>query len=281
MLTLYLCPKRNVHYLPTEDRVQSWITSIQIGRLVASSIEEEQDTLSFAPGLGVIQLFNNEAREALLPAELTFESIQLTRVEGLSLLPPDQPDRTQSCPQCGDDIALEALERALRRRALHAQGQGRGQGQGERVDVFCQSCQDDIPLRRLIFEPESVFARFWITIIEAGSSRLNPALLRDWELKLGCGLTLLVDHRDSDLDEIDATRRRSELWSDFEGEHGDLGLAEELGLSSASGRDEYRRGRYLRRAQSPRRSRSKQRTHRARSGKGRARGSQLRWDDDD
>lgn len=280
MLTLYLCPQSGVHYQPSNAQLEAWLISVTQGGLVGVNdltlhpieVEPDQEGQSLewtlSPGLGVGQLFNQDARDALLPAELTFESLGVSRVRAPQLLPPELSDRVQHCPQCGDELEEPLLKRALQQQAFTPFDQ---------LTAFCRSCQDEIPLKRLEFEPDSRFAKFWITLTEVGSSRLNPALLRDWETRLGCRLIVLIDQYERDLDEISMNRRASDLWSNFEDEHGEESLAEQLGVAEASGRGEYRRQRYLRRAQGSNQRRD------GRSGKRRRRssnkGAYQKWSD--
>lgn len=258
MLNLYLCPARGPRYQPSSDQLSRWLEEAQRGGLIHNSackdleIESDSPEVSLSPGLGVAHLFNRDAREELLPAELTFESLQLCRSTIPTLLPPDVEDQTQRCPQCEDDIGDDLLERELKRLAFMSFDQS---------VVFCQSCQAEIPISRLTFEPPASFARFWIELREVGSSRLNPTLLRAWELSLGSPLTLLIDHRVSDHDEIISARSSSELWEGLDEGDADayLYLPTEVDGRSAYRASRYQRRRAPRDAKSGRRRRNRSR----------------------
>ena len=252
MLTLYVCPKRQPRYLPSRDQLRSWFASAVVGGLIhAPELEIDltqpltSTPMTFAPGLGVIQLFNQDARDALLPAELTFESLELCLTTSPTLLPPEMIERSQFCPQCGDEISDDALSLALAKLEFVS---------FERSAVFCQSCQDELSIKSLEFDPNSVFANFWIRLDEVGSSRLNPVLLKDWEHKLGCTLTLLIDQKESDLQEIASARQESEVWRNFEQDHPHFGGVTD-DLFGADSRQSHRESRYQRRRQNKKRKR--------------------------
>jgi len=248
MLTLYLCPKRRPQYQPSVEQVHEWLTSaIQGQLLMVSESQLDVPPTSFTPGLGVAQLFNNDARDALLPAELTFETLELCRASTPALLPPEMTEREQYCPQCGDEVTTEALNVALNKLEFISL---------ERSTIFCLSCQDELTIKTLEFEPLSAFATFWIRLDEVGSSRLNPALWRDWETRLGCSLELLLDQRETDLEEISSARRESEFWRNLESDN-DVFAVGEIDALDTYERNSYRRLRHQRRTQSHKRGRKR------------------------
>ena len=245
MLTLYVCPKRRPRYQPTVDQLTIWFNSTLGGALLTAPETKVNFTkhhtstpLSFTPGMGVIQLFNQDAKDALLPVELTFESLELCFTSSPTLLPPEMKERTQCCPQCGDEVSEDALRLALTKLEFVP---------FERSTIFCQSCQDDISIKRLEFEPPSSFATFWIRLDEVGSSRLNPVLLRDWGQKLGCPLDLLIDQKENDFQEITLARQESDIWRDFDQNHPSPEINADL--FGVQPRQSYRESRYQRRQQ--------------------------------
>ena len=262
MLNVYICPKRQPRYQPSTDRLSLWLRDAVVGGLLIAP-ERDLDgsrspwpsSSSFSPGLGVIQLFNQDAREALLPAELTFESLEVCLPTSSALLPPDLIERTQGCPQCGDEVSDEALTIALKKLEFVSL---------DRSAVFCWSCQDDIPTRSIEFDPPSSFAAFWIRLDEVGSSRLNPVLLRDWEHKLGCALEVISEQRESSFEEIISARQESEAWFEFERDYAHSS-AEPSDLLGGFGRSSYRQSRYQRRQVQASRKRQAADTHGSRS----------------
>ena len=149
MLNIYLCPKRRARYVPSLEQQTRWLDEARVGGLIhTSDVTSPQDLLGpesvFTPGLGVQHLFNQDAREELLPVELTFESLHLCRAPLPALLPPEAEEQTQRCPQCDDDLSAEDLALEMKRLELIS---------FEQSVIFCQSCQADIPTARLIFDP--------------------------------------------------------------------------------------------------------------------------------
>ena len=262
MLNVYVCPKRQPRYQPSADQLNLWLREAVIGGLLTAPEHGADASPSpwpsssvFSPGLGVIQLFNQDAREALLPAELTFESLEVCLPTYATLLPPELDERTQCCPQCGDDVSDDTLNMALNKLEFISL---------ERSAVFCWSCQDEIPMRSIEFDPPSSFAAFWIRLDEVGSSRLNPVLLRDWGHKLGCALEVLAEQRESSLEEIVSARQESEAWIEFERDYAHSS-AEPSGLPDDLGRHSYRHSRYQRRQAQASRKRQAADTHGSRS----------------
>ena len=217
MLTLYLPFKGQPRRHPLAAEVTRWIEGLLSSSLIAplsdqseARLEElkqlnaqaptaplphawrgPEGALMLSPGLGVQRLFDEDAREQLLPAELTFEQLRLELAPTPTLLPLGEPELEVTCRRCGDEVAPERFERALRSLQLIPL---------EEMRVSCLSCDAPLSHKQLTFDPEVAFASAWLTLEECGSSRLNPAVVRAWSEALGAPLTLIIEQRDAQLD---------------------------------------------------------------------------------
>lgn len=210
MLSLYLPARAQPKRRPSVAEVTRWVDSVTQAQLVSPLDSVAQArleamlgaldkggpfgpelALKLSPGVGVISLFDQDAQEQLLPAELTFEQLSLELAPAPTFLPLDDPELEVSCSRCGDELPLERLERALD--ALSFQP-------FEAVTLQCLSCDAPRGLRELSYDREVGFASAWLHIEECGSSRLNPVMLKAWGDALGAPLSLIVDQRDPVLD---------------------------------------------------------------------------------
>ena len=193
MLNIYLVPKKQVSYVPSESQIRRWHTELQ-GSSLAQCLNEgledmyksfEQSstlTLEFASDLNTHHLYDEDAHEALLPVELSFESMSLNVALHASLLPLDELEFEASCSYCADPISEQDLDLAIAKLDIFPLS---------KVQVSCISCQNEWPLKSLQFEPEMNFAKSWICIQQSASTRLNPVVIKAWEKSLGCELLQL------------------------------------------------------------------------------------------
>ena len=249
MLSIYLCPKSQAKYLPSDTQLNQWMRSLHTAQLISSGQPEAlpsephpKVTQEFSPGLGVMSLFNRQAHEALLPVELTFETLSFHCAPHPCFLPDLELITSAQCPQCEDLFTPDLLQQISLQLELSPL---------EQCSMFCVSCQADIQLKTVIFEPQAAFARFWIHLEQVGSSRLNPSLIREWELSLGCSLLMLIAQRDENLEEISGIDGQLALDSQTSADW----LTDLLSSEQHQGRNHYRSNRYHRRKQTKRRRR--------------------------
>ena len=198
MLTLYLAPKTRPLYIPSDERIRAWVST-----LLSAEFAREISPLTLVPSVGVGQLFNQDAHEALLPAELSFEQLTIERAPSLTFLPLEQVDLEVSCRGCGDPIDLDDFDRALKRLQLV-----------DTLQLSCESCQRILTYKELTFDTEVAMTRFWISLEGCGSARLNPILLKSWGDQLGCTFKVVIEHREEWLDWEGGTQ---ETWAGGEG----------------------------------------------------------------
>lgn len=210
MLTLYLPAKGQPRRRPSVAEVSRWLEALRGSQLIAplsmdserrlrvllKSLEEggpfgPELALSLSPGLGVSRLFDSDAQEQLLPAELSFEQLRLELAPSPTFLPLDDPSLEVSCLRCGDVVSAERFERALDALTLLP---------FEEVSVHCQSCDASRGFKELSYDREVAFASAWLTLEECGSARLNPVILKAWGDALGSPLNLIIDQRAPVLD---------------------------------------------------------------------------------
>ena len=193
MLNIYLVPKRQSGYIPTEKQIKRWLIELKSAEL-AQDLNHQIDLkleqfhvtkelcLEFASGLNVYHLYNQDAHDDLMPAELSFEALSLNITSHATLLPLDEMEFEAICPQCEDQILELDLDIAIAKLDLFPLS---------KIQVSCLSCQDEWPLKSVVFEPEMSFAKFWIRLQQSASTRLNHTVIKAWENSLGCELLQL------------------------------------------------------------------------------------------
>ena len=193
MLNIYLVPKKQFSYVPNESQIKRWYTELKSSALAQSLNGDLEDlytryrqnstlTLEFVSDLNTHHIYDEDAHEALLPVELSFEALSLNITLHASLLPLDELEFEASCSYCADPISEQDLDLAIAKLDLFPLS---------KVQVSCISCQNEWPLKSLQFEPEMSFAKFWICIQQSASTRLNPIVIKAWEKSLGCELLQL------------------------------------------------------------------------------------------
>ncbi|MBM4292133.1 MAG: hypothetical protein FJ138_12375, partial [Deltaproteobacteria bacterium] len=203
MLTLYLPLRGQPRQRPTAAQVEAWLSAVTrsgVARLTSHGTPQEaardlrdgpEGAVTLAPANGVAQLFDDDAREALLPAELTFEQLRLERAPHPTFLPLGDVELTASCRACGDAVPPARFARYLRALQLIPLAEAR---------LRCPSCDGEVGHKGLAFDREVAFASAWLTLEECGSARLNPALVRAWGALLGGPLALIPEQREATLD---------------------------------------------------------------------------------
>ena len=247
MLNVYLAPKKHSDDRPTLEAINLWLRELYRGGLTyeptgqtqvtTSHSHQEPFTLELTPGLNASHLFNQDAHDALLPAELTFNSLLISTSKHPTLLPLDEIEYETMCPQCGDCLSIDDVQLAVTKLDLFPISS---------IRVFCISCQDEYPLKTLVFEPLVSFSRFWICINQSGSTRLNSKVLKGWAQTLNCELEQL----NVQLEDL---------------EHFNLGILESSPLEKFSvidqayERNQYRTERWSRKHKQTKKSRTKRR----------------------
>ena len=146
--------------------------------------------------LGIGALFDQDAHQALLPVELTFDRLTLKSSPYPSFLPlSEEVELTLKCRHCGDDVDPDLFYKAIR--SLHFIPL-------DELEVECLSCDDVLGYKEIESENVVGFARFWIAIENCGSSRLNPLVLKHWSKCLGTPLMMVIEHIDDEIDEWQA-----------------------------------------------------------------------------
>lgn len=157
----------------------------------------------FIPGPRVSRLYNKDAHEDLLPAELTFDGLRIVSRPRPFFLPLDQPVDaydTPLCNLCEDMIDLDALERSLKEIGYRSV---------ERFAYQCPSCRSELRIDQIDFGQEVAVAAQWIFIEGAGTSRLNPKLIDSLGRAMGTALVIVPEVPEDDLtDWAPAHRRR-------------------------------------------------------------------------
>lgn len=203
MLTLYLVPHRQPLFQPNASQVEQWSLAVQHAKIAqqvnltknhATRASESIERLNnFVPDYGMIHLFDQDAQETLLPAELTFESLSIHYAPEVTFLPLSEIELRVECRQCGDDFELADFYQNLKR--LHFES-------FKHLKMWCQSCQMDIDRKGWYFEQDVAFAKFWIKIEESASTRLNPILLKAWGDLLGSSLAVVAEQKEESLSEL-------------------------------------------------------------------------------
>ncbi|MEZ4470231.1 MAG: hypothetical protein R3F60_05385 [bacterium] len=161
------------------------------------------------PGPGVARLFDENAHDELLPAELTFGGLRAVDRGRPTFLPEEQPvDRfkTPRCTLCGDDIDLDDLDRALAEIAFRPVG---------RFGYICPSCRTDLAVGDIDFGQPTVVARQWLYLESVGTSRLSPRVVDALGKAAGAPLVVVPEVPEDDVDEwvpVRQQRRRPGKW---------------------------------------------------------------------
>lgn len=244
MLNVYLSPKKTSLFQPSGAQLLTWLASLKqsglfevdpcwldptcdevlLGQKLIDQLEENR-SIELFPGIAISHLYNQYAHEALVPAELTLETLRFSFAAYPTLLPIEDCESLGHCPECGDQILIESLEQAIAKLDLFPL---------DTVTVQCLSCHDDKKLKLINFEPPKTFSRFWICLEQSASTRLSPHVIKGWESALGCSLLQLNAQRE----ELEITEEGTEM--------GDLYSFDDP-FSSALSRDRYRSERWDRR----------------------------------
>lgn len=176
MLNLYIAPKGTKAPIPGAAAVDALIQ-----QLIEADILGPRGEDGWVPGPGVSSLFHVDATETCLPAELTFDALDVGTSPRPRVLP-DQPDVLAAqarCGGCGDALDPTQVEDALRRARYSPL---------ERLEVSCPGCRNILNFSEIYFYQVVVAARWWLRIEGAGTGRVSPGFVE----KVGRALGLKV-----------------------------------------------------------------------------------------
>ncbi len=180
MLNLYLTP-RSAGLCPSEEAINSVLQFLNQHDLIGEEVDG-----AFSPGMEVAEWFNLDARDDLLPAELTFESFSVQTRSKPCFLPEAQPGESfvACCKICGDALDGGPLDEALARLGFFPVN---------RFQYDCPSCRTCLGLKEIDFGQNVAEARFWFFLEGAATSRLKGGLLDILGRKLGSNLLVIPE----------------------------------------------------------------------------------------
>lgn len=200
MLNLYIAPRSRKARIPEPAAVEAALAFLRDLGLISGETPDF-GPIEFPPGREVARLFNNDAHGDLLPAELTFDCLNVEQSERAMFLPPNQPAdafHDAVCRTCGDELDLERLGEALDALAFLPT---------ERFEYTCPSCRSVLKLADVDFGQPTAVARFWLFIEGAGTSRLNPAVVERVGRLLGMPVVVVPEVPEERVDDWVPARR--------------------------------------------------------------------------
>lgn len=196
VLNLYLAPRsgRVLPALALQNAEEFLYGHGIIGELGADG--------DYIPGPRIARLYNKDAHEDLLPAELTCDAVRIVNRPRPFFLPMNQPVEGYDAPLCNvceDMIDLDALDASLAEIAFRPV---------KRFAYQCPSCRTELRIDQIDFGQEVAVAAQWIFIEGAGTSRLNPKLVEALGRAMGTQLVIVPEVPEDDLDDWAMTQRR-------------------------------------------------------------------------
>jgi hypothetical protein len=176
MLNLYLAPTHHPTYVPSEAQINALIHFLSFEEIIHLAPIERDQPYAFSSGLQSMNFFNQDAKDALLPAELSFEKLELVCLDKPLFLPRSREQRFEiECKLCHDPIDTDDFYHALDRYETYLS-----------LDILkypftieCLSCQSQLTTKQLNFQQNVTWASAWIFIEEIGSTRLNSTMLKE------------------------------------------------------------------------------------------------------
>jgi hypothetical protein len=199
MLNLYLTPLHHPTYQPSTAQVQTLKEFLIFQQIIHPEPIEAEQAFAFSSGLESKQLFNDDAIEALLPAELSFEKLEIVQSEKPLFLPRSREVAFElACKQCHDSIERSAFYKALDQYEKYLS-----------LDILqypftieCISCQMNLTAKQIDFNQEVAWSSAWIFIEEIGSTRLNHRLIKEISRIWGHELGVIAEHIEDELDDF-------------------------------------------------------------------------------
>ncbi len=176
MLNLYLAPMHHPTYVPSQERIDELIHFLSFQEIIHTQPIEKDQPLAYSSGLQSMNFFNQDALDALLPAELGFEKLEIVCLDKALFLPRSrEQDFEIECKQCHDPIDIDDFYQALDRYETYLS-----------LDILkypftieCLSCQNQLTTKQLSFQQEVTWASAWIFFEEIGSTRLNQSMIKE------------------------------------------------------------------------------------------------------
>jgi hypothetical protein len=181
MLNLYLAPRGSKAPVPNTGAVDALFSQLREAGILGPHGDE-----GWVPGPGVASLFHADAAESHLPAELTFDALEVGGATRARVLPdlPDVLAAQARCGGCSDLLQPYEVEDALRRLKYLPI---------ERFQVTCPGCRATLSFKEIDFAQPVAVARWWIRIEGAGTGRVNPGLLEKMGRILGLNMTVVPE----------------------------------------------------------------------------------------
>ncbi|MGK0359914.1 MAG: hypothetical protein ACI9U2_002220 [Bradymonadia bacterium] len=204
MLNLYLAPKSG--RVLSESALQSAEELLRAQGIIGAVNEHNGADGECVPGPSVAHLYNRDAHEDLLPAELTFDSLKFVQRPRSFFLPMQQtvdgyPEPT--CTICDDGVDLDALEDSLGEIAFR---------KVERFKYDCPSCRTTLTINQIDFGQTVAVAAQWIFIEGAGTSRLNPRVMDSLTRVIGTTLLVVPEVPEDDVQDWVPAHQRPKRW---------------------------------------------------------------------
>lgn len=184
MLNLYLAARASIE-IPA-DVETNLAAFLEAKGLVGPQLPSGE----FPPGPEVRWLFSQEAHDALLPAELTFDALSIERSPRPRFLPEAvEAFEDAECTVCGDPLDPDGLADELARLSLFSV---------ERFALTCPSCRTELSLKEIDFGQPTEVSCFWLFIEGAGTTRLAPKVLERLSKLVGTPLVQVPEVIDSE-----------------------------------------------------------------------------------
>ncbi len=199
MLNLYLTPLHHPTYQPSAQQIQTLKEFLIFQQIIHPNPIEKDRLFSFSSGLESKQLFNDDAIDALLPAELTFEKLEMIQSEKPLFLPRSREVPFElACKQCHDSIetsdfyqALEQYEKYLSLDMMQYP-----------FTIECISCQMNLTAKQIEFNQDVAWSSAWILIEEICSTRHNQRLIKEIGRIWGHELGVIPEHIEDAMDDF-------------------------------------------------------------------------------
>lgn len=166
-------------------------------------IGELNEEVEYPPGPDAARLFDANAHEELLPAELTFEALRVVERPRAVFIPELQPVehfRTPTCTRCGDEIDRESLGRALAEIAFRPVA---------RFTYTCPGCRDALTVADIDFGQPTAVTRHWIYFEGIGTGRLSLRVLEHLSKAAGAPLVVIPERPEPEFNEPAVLKKRS------------------------------------------------------------------------
>lgn len=200
MLNLYLAPKSG-RVLP-ELALQNAEDVLRGYGVIGPAASDGE----FVPGNGVARLYNRDAHDDLLPAELTFDGLRIVHRPRPFFLPMQQPVEgfpDPVCSVCGDGVDLDTLDESLAQIAFRPV---------DRFEYICPSCRSTLRVDQIDFGQNIAVASQWIFIEGAGTSRLNTKIVDALGRAMGTTLVIVPEVPEDDLEDWAPAHQRRRRW---------------------------------------------------------------------